>query len=50
MAVNLNQMIAYVQVIIQNQLTDQQVTSLVNLAELEELVQPDLSHAELDLL
>lgn len=37
MAVNLNQMIAYIQVIIQNQLTDQQVTSLINLAELEEL-------------
>lgn len=37
MAVTLAQMTAYIQVIIQQQLTDQQVTMLVNLAELEEI-------------
>ena len=37
MAVNLAQMVAFTQVIIQQQLTDQQVTTLINLSELEEI-------------
>lgn len=37
MAVDLNKMIAYIQVIIQQQLTDGQVTSLLNLSQMEEI-------------